>query len=393
MRKLILSTALIFLANISFGYVFINTVPMKAAVYLDDVYLGSSPLIVKTEVTGSHQLRFVKPGYFDSEIKVNIRDQITNIYTFLTPQTFSLYIPNQTAVRVNNQWYENDTLRNLPDGYYRFESGTNYVIINRENPNKRFLWLGLTLTCVGLVDGIIGSIQANENYDRFREADNIDDAVSYMNKSMFWDNFSTVGFAMSVLGGATSVVFAIDAAKFNARNQRMQIDSDQNAATDTSLYNKAMDFFTSGDMNNATVMFTRLIKEFNDSKYTPVALFRRAGIYQAQNRMGEAIADLEMIKTVYPIYELYAFTLKMLGDIYYAQGSYQQAIEDYNEVTLLNASARSEMDYWVIKCYDAWYKQTEDSAVLSALKERLSAFLSSPDNPESYKTELQQLNY
>lgn len=393
MRKIVIIFTLMLCANMSFGYLFINTVPMKAAVYLDDVYLGVSPLIVKDEVRGNHQLRFVKEGYFESNVKINIKDPVTNIYTFLTPRTFSLYIPNQSAINLNNQWYENDYIHNLPDGFYRFESGTNYVMISRENPNLKFLWFGLALAGAGLVEGIVGSIQANDFYNKFMEANNAEDAISYMNKAMFWDNFGALGYILAGAGAATSVVFAIDTAKFNVQNRHINIDSDEFTATDTSIYNKAMDFYTTGSMNEATAMFTRLIKDFNDSRYTPIALFRRAGIYQSQNRMGEAIADLEMIKTVYPIYEIYAFTLKNLGDIYYAQTLYEQAIANYEEVIGLNESARSEMEYWIVKSYFEWAKLAGDAGIRQKFTEARDRYVGQAEYPSDYKNELKQLNF
>lgn len=393
MRKLLFAVSMLLLANVSFGYVFINSVPMKSAVYLDGTYIGVSPLVVRDELQGSHQIRFVKTGYFDSDIKVNIENSVTNIYTFLTPRAFSLYIPNQMSVQFDNHWYTNDTIRNLPDGFYRFDSGTDYISIKREYPRKAYFWVSVAATGIGLLNGIVGSINADDNYNQFLTADNAEDAISDMNRAMFWDNYSSIGYFLSAVGGTCTVVLAVDFAKFNAQNVHVEIDSAPNAASDVALYNKAMDYFTSGDMNDAATYFSKIIKDFNESKYTPISLFRRAGIYQSQNRYGEAIADLEMIKTVYPIYELYAFTLKTLGDLYYAQGAFTDAVSNYQETLLLTPSAGSEMNYWIVKCYVGQYKLSGDPALRTKIAKLIADYTASADNPENYKKELRELNY
>ena len=63
MKKVISAILVLTLAwNYGFSYTFINSLPMKANVYIDEKSAGQTPLIIKEDVSGAHVIRFELMG-------------------------------------------------------------------------------------------------------------------------------------------------------------------------------------------------------------------------------------------------------------------------------------------------------------------------------------------
>ncbi len=386
--KRIISWSLILLLgyNLGFGYTFINSLPMKANVFIDDKHVGTTPVLIKDQVTGEHSIRFELVGYYSSSIQVNVQSSITNLNTILTPQTFSLYLPGQQAIVINQQEYKNEEIKNLPEGYYHFKPGQDAVTMQRLNPNAQFIYISLGATIIGLAAGILGSLNANDSYNKFNQATTLDVAVNYMNAATFWDNCSIFGWTLTGLGAGASVYFLIDDANFAKENQAIKVASQSIQEEDVTYYEKGMDLISQGDTPNAVKNFQKIIDSFPNSRFIPSSLFRLAQVAFQNKEYNKAAEFLERIKREYPIYEIYELAVKQLADCYIALQSYDKAIENYKEVNQLNTIySKESIEYAVIDTMYLLYKKNKDPKVKEQLKKLVSEYTGNPSYSQDNK--------
>jgi TolA-binding protein len=359
---------------------------MKANVFIDDKHVGTTPVLIKDQVTGEHSIRFELVGYYSSSIQVNVQSSITNLNTILTPQTFSLYLPGQQAIVINQQEYKNEEIKNLPEGYYHFKPGQDAVTMQRLNPNAQFIYISLGATIIGLAAGILGSLNANDSYNKFNQATTLDVAVNYMNAATFWDNCSIFGWTLTGLGAGASVYFLIDDANFAKENQAIKVASQSIQEEDVTYYEKGMDLISQGDTPNAVKNFQKIIDSFPNSRFIPSSLFRLAQVAFQNKEYNKAAEFLERIKREYPIYEIYELAVKQLADCYIALQSYDKAIENYKEVNQLNTIySKESIEYAVIDTMYLLYKKNKDPKVKEQLKKLVSEYTGNPSYSQDNK--------
>ncbi|OHD53840.1 MAG: hypothetical protein A2014_09700 [Spirochaetes bacterium GWF1_49_6] len=372
--------------NTGFGYTFINSLPMKANVFIDDKHVGTTPVLIKDNVSGEHTIRFELVGFYSSSIAVNVTSGITNLYSILTPQTFSLYLPGQQSIVINQQEYKNEEIKNLPEGFYHFKPGQDAVTMQRLNPNSQFIYISLGATIVGLAAGILGSMSANDSYNKFNDAKTAEEAISYMNSATFWDNFSLFGWTLTGLGAGASIYFLIDDANFMKENQAIKVASASIQEEDVSFYEKGMDMISQGDIENAAKNFQKIIDSFPNSRFIPGSLFRLAQIAFEKKDYNKAADFLERIKREYPIFEIYELAVKQLADCYIALQRYDTAIDNFKEVNQLNmVYSKEAIDSAIIDTTYLLYKKNKDQKVKEQLKNLISAYSGNPEYSEDSK--------
>lgn len=351
--KKVLVLMFILIATRIWGYVFINTQPMGSKVYLDETLIGISPVVIKEDLTGTHELRFAKTDYFDFYQTVNLSGTLTNIYSYLTPRSFSLTFPNQHSVFIDDTEYDKETIYSMPDGFYKFETGTNYIKVLRTNPNRRLFWASVSVAVIGVANAVIGKINADKYWEKYQNSATPQELIDNLNNTTFWDNYSYVGMATAGIGLGAGLYFTVDAIRFKEKNEEMLIETVQSTDNDSDLYNDALDLSTSGEYEEALAIYDSLIENYSESKYKPLSLYRRAQIYSMLENYDSAAADMELILSDYPIYEIYSLTLKALGDIYYDKTDYLSAIVQYKELAELNPSYTETMEELIAESYTA----------------------------------------
>lgn len=391
MKKLFVFILILISTNL-FGYVFVNSIPMKAQVYLDGEPIGETPMLIKKDLTGGHTLKFEKNGYFLREEKINIKNDVTNIYVELTPFAFSLYFPGQKVVTVNQKTYDNERIKNIPEGFYHFRPGKSGIDMTRRNPNKKYFWISLGVGLVGTAMGVNGIIFGQERYDSFKRADNYEDAVEALQSTATLDALAIIGMSMAGVGTLGTIYFGIDDVKYQAKAKQIKIDSEEYKSDDIVLYENAMDEYSQDNKAEALASFTKLQTEYPESRFLPVSLLRRSSIYAGDNDFEKAIADLENIKKNYPIYEIYEYTLKLLGDYYIGAKNYNQAIANYKEMQKVKKSyPASRTEYLIIKAMVAHYNATKDSSLLGELKKMIKTYTGNSEYPVEQRNELKNI--
>ncbi len=382
---------ILFLLSFSsgFSYVFLNSVPSGADVMMNNKKIGTTPLLIKEDITGKQSFVFKKEGYHTSTLTSTLSSKITNLYSILTPDTFSLYFPDKTSVVINSQNFDNEEIRNIPSGYYHFMTDKDSIKMDRINPNRKYLIFSLIMTGIGLTTGIVAHYVGNNAYTAYTNNTDPSQVFSLLENSKFLDILSWSGYGLAGLGGGFSIYFGVDALIYKKKNQTIKIDS-QKQSKDNVLYNQALDYLSQGNIDQAKDSFTQVITRYPESKYLPVSLLRRASILNKQQQYSSAIKDLETIRDKYPIYEIYEIAVKSLADSYFQNKIYDEAIRNYQEIKGLHENySEQEIDFLILKCKT---EQTlEQKSDASSLRSELQKFLTSPNLAEDLRSQAQAL--
>ena len=338
MNKNIIITALmlIMIRGFIFAYTFINSVPLGADVYREGKKIGVTPMVLKSKPEKAFTVLIKKDGFRESSMAIRQHTEISNFYTILTPDTFSLYFPGQTSVNINHQKFKNQQIENVPSGFYFFKTGPSGVSMKRVNPNRKYLVASLVATGVGLATGIIAHFVGNAAYEAYQTNTDPAQVVNLMQTSQMYDAISWTGYGIAGLSGAFSIYFGVDAYVYNKKNKAIHIKSSDNLNKDSLLYNHAMDAISANDFAKAQKLLNQLIGGFPESKFIPVALMRRADIEARNQQWRKAVKDLKLVKNKYPIYEIYELALKALSDDEIKLNEYDDALSNLAEVRQLH---------------------------------------------------------
>ena len=377
---------MIFIASSSYGIVFLNSIPMKADVYLNNKPLGKTPYIYKDKLTGNVNVTFKKNGYFDMDMNLSLQGDTTNIYTYLSPTSFSINFPDKENIIYNDKKYKSEYVKNISEGIYEFKPDPNSMTIKRVNPNKPFMYFGLGTGIVGLAAGITSQILGNVYYQDFMKANNFSLAITKMNYAMFFDNLATVGYVVGSAGCVAGAYFFIDDMIYNSKNSEIRLKDKNPLPEDKELYDKAMDYLSILDNSNAVKLFNKLLTDYPESQFLPISLMRRAQIIRDFGDYEGSLKDLIKLKQEFPIYDIYELSLKDLGDMYTTNYYYQEAINTYYEMTNYSRYYKQQnIDFSIIKCYENILARDNDPKNKAILSNLVNQFLSSPNYPENLK--------
>ena len=88
------------------GNIYLDTTPANAEVYLDQVYMGSSPINLTNIRVGAHQLKVKVEGYADEEQQIEVMPDKVSSLTIKMKKIFMVTInstPGNAQVIINNQ--------------------------------------------------------------------------------------------------------------------------------------------------------------------------------------------------------------------------------------------------------------------------------------------------
>jgi hypothetical protein len=369
----------------AYGYVFINSIPMKAQVFIDDKPAGRTPLLIKDKVQGQKKITFKLNFYLDSEMNVAINND-TNFYSFLAPTSLSVNFPDRDNLIVNDKKYKSGFIKNLPQGIYELTPSKDSVSIKRVNPNKSYLYYSLGIGLAGIAAGVTGSVLANNSYNDFKKSKSYSETIKNINSTTFYDNMAVAGYAIGGVSLGFAGYFFIDDMIYNAKNDEIILKDKSAAAADKDIYDRAMDDMSRLNNANALNSFTRLIDQYPDSQFCPISLLRRAALYRDSGNINAAQNDLEKLKNDYPIYEIYDTTLKDLGDIYQIKGNYKAAVNEYHDAAVYSKNYKNyELDYEIIRCKAGIYKNSKNSETRNDLNNSVNQFIANASYPDDLK--------
>lgn len=388
MRKylIILGVAFFVLPLHLWSLVFVNSSPFKATVSIGKQKLGETPLLIRTNIGKDVELTFEKQGFYTKKLRVQIKNPVTNISVPLISKSFSVQFPNRQYIILNGKKYESDHIQNLPNGYYLFEQDRETIYARRVNPNRSLFYMNLALFGVGIAGGITGVLVGNGVYQQYQAANNYIDAIKLLNTSMALDNLALASFVVAGASGGLSVYYFLDDLNTMKKNKDIKIKSQEYMSKDRDLFEKALDEMGQDRSKEALQDFNAILDGYPESRFYPMALLRRAKIYNRQEKYADAIKDLEKIRSDYPVYDVYALALKDLGDLYNRDKKTKEALSVYRELRQINSVYPPYLiDYYYLKILNTEWQKTGDVKLKNELKSIGNAFVENATYPDAFK--------
>jgi tetratricopeptide (TPR) repeat protein len=393
MKIIFIFASFLLCINSIYGYVFINSHPMNADVYLNGELVGKTPFLIREKLSGNQRVRLEKTGHFDHNLTLNVTSDVTNVFAFLAPFVFSVYFPDQQTVTIQNRTFDNERIRNIPEGFYYFKTEPEGLTMRRRYPNEAFFWVSLGLGIVGIGSGIYATIQADARYKSFQESSTYQDAVQELRLTAMYDALQVAGYSIGGLGILGSLYFGIDRSSYNRKARNIQAESEAFREADITLYEEAMDLYSQGNDSAAFASFSSLIEQFPQSRFVPISLLRRSSIYYSQGKLREAINDLELIRNSYPLFEIYERAIKLLADYYREAGELDRAIVNYREIAdIANTYPKSQAEYLLIKVLFSKYEMNKSDELKIELSSLIQNYVANDSYPQNFRNELRNLN-
>lgn len=376
----------------SYGYIFINSMPLKADVYIDNKKVGKTPLLIKTNYSGVKNILFKRDGFYDSELIINFVSFPTNINNFMTPSTFSLIFPEKDIIYIETNEIRNKFISDLPEGIYEFIPDKKIIKIIPTNPFRNYIYIGYGVGLSTLAIGITSFVLNYLYYDNYLKSLTTQDALDNLAKSEFFKNSTILSLTLSGISIGIGTYFLFDDINYSSKNRAIRLSDLENVGEDKLLLNEIFDYISGQNISNAIKKMELFVKNYPESRYLPIVLWKRGNIYNNIGETEKAINDLENLKKNYPIYELYELNLKLLGDLYRKIGEYENALANYTELTNFGKYVSNyQVHFELIITYGLLYKRDKDENYKNIFYEYIDKFLNNPNYPKEYKNKLESL--
>ena len=218
------------------GRILITTMPSNAAVYLDGEPIGSSPVNKNNIMHGRHIIKAEKEFYFPFEIEINVdkEDLMTFEYPLEPCGILKVSADPEANLKINNEekgltpfegsfksgkysiniFKENYQDINLEEDLQageikeitrKLEYNQEYFKnLQTEKKSTRAKWIKKTsiiLTALSAATAVIGIVLGESYYNKYTNADNTDDAVSYRAEAEKWDGIRNISGGLAAGGG------------------------------------------------------------------------------------------------------------------------------------------------------------------------------------------------
>ncbi len=118
-------------------------------------------------------------------------------------------------------------------------------------------------------------------------------------------------------------------------------------------YHIAEGYVSIGNKAKARDRFLHLADEYPDSKWAPKALYARGRLYLSESKFDSSSVAFEILKERYPNDDMTRRIGTALGESYYQQGEYEQAIEAFrNALPYLDEELESKAVYLMAESYN-----------------------------------------
>jgi hypothetical protein len=167
----------------------INSDPGGAAVTIDGMNMGKTPVSLKNFSAGEHVLRLVKEGYVDTETTISLNQGETRNIKLVLEE-----LPDTREKRLKAQSAQ-DTYEAAME---------EYRAISKPKQIAGYTLLGTGLATAGAAAAmfVVGTKQINDNYDKYSQTVNQDKMNKYWSNIQDGQKYNIAGYVLT----ATSVV-------------------------------------------------------------------------------------------------------------------------------------------------------------------------------------------
>jgi len=304
--------------------VFVDTDPMGARIFLDGTLLPErTPALLRGLTLGKHQVSLRRDGFVPALSAFEVAEgTVPTVEISLTPDSVVLAFP------ANDQVVDAEGPHPTEGRQFRYPSGT-YQLADTQGR-------GLAMTPVFPDEGLlavagwglavlVGASLASAASDIYHINNGWTTHPSEVTAALWVSTLFELPWYGSLSGRKAR--FLRDAApSVTALPERL----DQAKA----LFALGEDSLQTGDLPRAAPLFTRVVKEFPESRLVPGAWFRLARIHSLTGRRDLALGEYRLVAETYPQAAVYDRAQKALADLYEAAGLPEKAIESLDRMVL-----------------------------------------------------------
>lgn len=372
------------------NYLFINTSPLRASVFINgkDATL-LTPCILKNDQVKNTVITVKKHGYKEYELtqkEIGSGDvEIT-----LIPLSFDLYFPQKNSYQIGSARIKGPVyVTGLKPGKYQMDYDNDKMVFQKSNafiPYEAGVGTALGLSFATMVALIaLSEYNASQAY----YTDNEVDYGYYTRTTQNLDiaKYIAIGTTASLTVAFSSVVAADLLSKNHNKKNEMEILNKTPSEQDEFLYQTAMQFTTSGEIDRSTKIMKTIITLYPESDLLPLVYYQLGQNYFIAGEYEQAKTYWDTFIRDYPTALYYDYVLKNLADIYVLSGDLdngrmilERTVFTDNILTRESiASLKAKIDF-------ERYKKSQDGTLYTKVEEEYEGLINNFPNSEKLDT-------
>jgi outer membrane protein assembly factor BamD (BamD/ComL family) len=331
-------------------YLFINTYPIRAKVFIDGKDSNLSTPCILHNVVQKIKITIKKDGY--SNYELSEAEVISKkFYAELTPSSFDLYFPEKTKYQIGSTELNGPVfVSKLKSGKYDITVAKNKILFSKSSVFLPFeVGVG---TAFGLsLSFMVGSIAMSEYYASLaRTAKYTGNAADFQYYSRTTDGIdiakiSSIGVT-SFLGLALIGLIIADVIyQYKSKTNKMEISNKSPSSQDKLFYDSAIQFLSIGEINRSTQVLQTIVTLFPQSELMPVVYYQLGQNYFISQDYDNALSNWETFIREYPIADYYDYVMKNLADIYYTKKDLKTARNYLERIVFSDNMLNKELVY------------------------------------------------
>ncbi|MGL4560672.1 MAG: tetratricopeptide repeat protein [Brevinema sp.] len=348
-KYLILFFVLFFRISSYSKYVFINSTPADASVYLLEdkpastekknqtkKILGRTPL--KLDVDTKQLIIVEKTGYYPVTNNIKNSLEAQNISVPLIPISFAVEFPNTEAYFCLNKKSvaSLDGRMLLPYGNYNlsFDKKKNSLIVNYKSPSLPYVAFFGTITAISLVTTILSATLGAASFKKFQNATSQQEAIKFIGETATWDSVMWGSIGVGTAGLIGTAISGYYEARDRKRIKRFNdLNKPTAAINPLQEYQSIVLSASTTETNILLKKMSQFIAKYKETEHLWVGnmYLKRAQLYIESTNYNNAVDDLQKILKDYQTFENYEIANKLLADIYTLQRKFKRAFEHYQE--------------------------------------------------------------
>ncbi len=335
MKRILLLLFLLFFTfsiqgiDITHGYIFINSTPIRAKVLVDGLDKGLlTPCIVRNLGSLRKKVTITKEGYKDNILDLaKIKTKKIDIY--LTPNSFDLYFPERIPYRIDNTQLRGPLyLSKLKGGNYSIKILNDKISFKRESP---FLPAEISIgTSLGISLAFMFTSIGLSEYYRFESESTRDDFDSrhydLVSRGFDIGKYISISISSVLVLALSSVVIADVSTKIYNKKQKIEVENKYPSDRGKSLYDTSLQFINMGEIEKSIRVLQSLIFMYPDCDYVPLVYYQLGQNYFILQDYDNALKNWLIFIEDYPLADYYDYILKNIAEIYYIKNNYEKAI-------------------------------------------------------------------
>lgn len=292
---------------------FINSFPYKANIYINNIYIGQTPYIVRDLNTKDIKLKLEKERFIKFEKTIEIKDnkKYESVFIYLQPTNFSLAVLENNSIIINKNKYNSPVeIENINNGSYQiYKKGDTIYFVH----DKTKFYISLVSYFLTLGSAGYGLLTGSPEY-----------------------------FVISALSLIISIYF-ITTTYLPVKDDFI-IDTNPLQKEDENIFIAAQNLINESQFDKAINQLQQIINKFPESYYIPHCLYYIAYCYDALGNFEKSKNYYEQLLQNYPIIDFYDISYYSLAKIYYDAGIYEKSIQYFQNILYIDENLISK-DY------------------------------------------------